>query len=51
MKTMVLKTGRQNVQTSNNITLQIETSVFFRVVNPLLAGYMLGFRAIQYNVK
>jgi erythrocyte band 7 integral membrane protein len=51
MKIQCLKTGRQTVQTKDNINLDIETVVFYRIVNPVLVNYVIGVQLVYQNIR
>jgi regulator of protease activity HflC (stomatin/prohibitin superfamily) len=42
MRIRVLGTGRNEVITKDNVKITIETSVAFRIINPIIAYYRLG---------
>lgn len=42
MKIRILSTGGSEVITKDNVKLSIETSVAYRVVNPVLVYYRIG---------
>ena len=42
MRIRVLGTGRNEIITKDNVKITIETSVAFRIINPIIAYYRLG---------
>jgi erythrocyte band 7 integral membrane protein len=51
MKVQCVRAGKQTVHTKDNITLEVETVVLYRIVNPLLVTYMLGVQSVHQNIR